>query len=134
MNAASTDTENPGFFRKVLAWICTSSTQLLLGLIAILLVFGILFSGSSQPRWEYQYIREFQETPRDRNGSDAFKATMINPSPSKINALGEQGWELAGCYLEPETAWPNFGKDEYVTGLQPNVRAQSIVMIFKRRL
>ena len=45
------------------------------------------------------------------------------------------GTRLGGFrYVENETAWPNFGKDEFVTGLQPNVRAQSLVMIFKRKI
>lgn len=132
--ASMGDEKKIGFFGVAMAWIGRQSIQLLLCLIVVLLVLGNFVISTGSSRWEYKSLREFQDTPRDRNGSDAFKASMVNPSQDKIDALGKEGWELVTCYLEPETAWPNFGKDEYVTGLQPNVRAQSLVMIFKRKL
>jgi hypothetical protein len=51
---------------------------------------------------------------------------------SRANSLGAQGWELVAAYLEIQTKHPNFGKEEYVSGLQPNVRPQKLVCIFKR--
>jgi hypothetical protein len=32
-----------------------------------------------------------------------------------------------------ETAHPNFGNSEYVTGLQPNIRPQRVVLVLRRR-
>jgi len=40
--------------------------------------------------------------------------------------------ELVDSYLEMETVHPNFGDSRYVTGLQPNVRPQRLVLIFER--
>lgn len=42
------------------------------------------------------------------------------------------GWEMVGSHLEMETAFPNFGKDDFVNGLQPNIRPQSLTLLFKR--
>jgi len=50
----------------------------------------------------------------------------------KVNRMGADGWELAGVFLEIETSHPNFGKEDLVTGLQPNTRPQSLVCNFKR--
>jgi len=33
---------------------------------------------------------------------------------------------------EIETVHPNFGDEQYVTGLQPNVRQRSVTLIFKK--
>ncbi|MEN9271477.1 MAG: hypothetical protein Q6L49_12025, partial [Thermostichales cyanobacterium HHBFW_bins_127] len=64
--------------------------------------------------------------------TDAFKFATINVDPKQLAEMGAAGWELAGTFLEMETAFPNFGNAEYVTGLQPNVRPQRLVLIFKR--
>lgn len=62
------------------------------------------------------------------------KSTSVTPSQDELSKLGAEGWELVGSYLEMETAFPNFGNAGYVTGLQPNVRPQRAVLIFRRRL
>ncbi len=59
---------------------------------------------------------------------------MGNLPEEMLNKLGSEGWELSSSYLEMETAWVNFGKNEYVTGLQPNIRPQRVVLVFKRKL
>jgi hypothetical protein len=54
---------------------------------------------------------------------------------SKIDELGEIGWEMVGCYVEPETVWPNI--NEHTTepvSRQPNFRGGQLVLIFKRAL
>jgi hypothetical protein len=104
----------------------------LLGLIAILLALGLVFSGGNA-KWEYRIEYELAADNPERTGKDAFKASLVTPGQSKLDELGAEGWELVSTYLEQETAYPNFGKDEYVTGLQPNVRPQRLVMVFKRR-
>ncbi len=83
-------------------------------------------------RWEYHTL-EFTGTGISRTGSSALGASTILVESSKLREMGEQGWELVGTLLEMETAFPNFGKDEYVTGLRENVRPQKAVLIFKRR-
>jgi len=56
----------------------------------------------------------------------------------KLKSLTEDmtrgGWELAGTAMEIETAYPNFGKDEYVTGLRENVRPQALLMVFRKAI
>lgn len=44
------------------------------------------------------------------------KFSSITPDEKAVSALGDAGWEVVGTYLEMETAYPNFGKAEYVTG------------------
>ena len=81
--------------------------------------------------WEYCTI-SFTSEGESRTGSGAMKFATIDYKDAEVSKLGSAGWELVSCYLEMETAYPNFGKDEYVTGLQPNVRPQKLVLIFRR--
>ncbi len=83
-------------------------------------------------KWEYKTL-EF--TPAENNGrvgdgSEAYNTIL--PSEVDMNQLGNEGWELVTSYLEMETSYPNFGNEDYVTGIQPNVRPQSVVLLFKR--
>lgn len=82
--------------------------------------------------WEYQTV-ELPGTGISRTGSSALSASTILLDSSRLNAMGEQGWELVDSFVEVETAFPNFGKEEYVTGLRENIRPQKAVLIFKRR-
>ena len=41
-------------------------------------------------------------------------------------------WELVGTTMEIETVHPNYGNDDYVTGLQPNTRTCSVILIFRK--
>jgi hypothetical protein len=55
------------------------------------------------------------------------------PSDSSLNKFGIDGWEIATSYLETETVFPNLlASGDGVNGLQPNVRPQRLVVIFKR--
>ncbi len=87
-------------------------------------------------RWEYRIVDFGAESPkgvdRPRVESGAGDFSYVNPAESALNELGQEGWEMVGCYLEMETAWPNFGDPKYIIGLQPNVRPQRLVLIFKR--
>jgi hypothetical protein len=62
------------------------------------------------------------------------KATRVNPTEIALNKLGSEGWLLVISYLELETAYPNFEDYKYVTGLQPNIRPQRAILLFKRYL
>jgi hypothetical protein len=84
------------------------------------------------PRWEYKKVVVLTSGIRDRTGVGALSNSSISLDESMLESMGADGWELAGSYLELETAFPNFGRGDLVTGLQPNIRPQSLVLIFKR--
>ena len=86
-----------------------------------------------QPRYEYKVLA-VQSEGHERTGESALKFATVTPSEAELSKLGAAGWEVVGSYLEMETAYPNFGKAEYVTGLQPNIRPQRVVMILRRRM
>ncbi len=93
-------------------------------------------------RWEYTYVSVPARSARyttlkaDREGHDAMSAAQIDRE--RLKSLTEEmtkgGWELAGTAMEIETAFPNFGKDEYVTGLRENVRPQALLMVFRKAI
>lgn len=97
--------------------------------VTFLLVF--IVGCQSNQKWEYKVLSVSSER-YSRTGTDAGKSTTASPSESELNKLGLEGWELVASYLEMETAHPNFGNESYVTGLQPNIRPQRSVLIFKR--
>ncbi len=61
-----------------------------------------------------------------------FDARTINVDKKALNKLGNDGWELVGTYTEVATTYPNFGNDEYVTGIRTNTHSMAIICIFKR--
>lgn len=85
------------------------------------------FIPSPPDRWEYMSL------PVAATGafSDVGDAD-IAPDVSELDALGQAGWELVDVITEVETVHPNFGSSQYVTGLQPNTRADRAVLLFKR--
>ncbi|QXE91002.1 DUF4177 domain-containing protein [Geomonas subterranea] len=102
--------------------------------IAIIMIMVLTLAGYVVLRsnsWEYKVVK--LNGSMERTGADAFKVTTIVPSEENINKYGRDGWELVSSHLEYETAYPNFGNTDYVTGIQPNVRPQSLVLIFKRK-
>ena len=104
-------------------------------IIVIVLIFNILTPLREYliPTQAYEYTTvTFYSAEISRKGSGAFDYTSINISEERLNMLGLEGWEAVGSYLEMETAYPNFGDSNYVTGIQPNVRPQAVVVILKR--
>ena len=101
--------------------------------LILLLSSLLLTSCQSSQKWEYRVLPVLSESYA-RIGVDALKATTVSPTESELNQLGANGWELVTSYLEVETAHPNFGNESYVTGIQPNIRPQRAVLIFKRLL
>ena len=99
----------------------------------LVIIAFFLSSCQSNPKWEYKVLPVSADSYA-RTGADASKPTTVNPTDSELNQLGANGWELTTSYLEVETAYPNFGSETYVTGIQPNVRPQRVVLIFKRLL
>ena len=92
-----------------------------------------LLSQLTSPKYEFKTVEFFGSSP-SRQGGGAFKYSSIDADEAQLNALGAKGWEVVSSYLEMETAWPNFGSSKYVTGLQPNVRPQRLVIVLQRRL
>lgn len=84
-------------------------------------------------RYEYKVVTVAPES-LERTGDEAMKAASISVNEKELSALGNQGWEIVGSYLELETAYPNFGDAKYVTGLQTNVRPQRLVLILRHRI
>ena len=90
--------------------------------------------GERPVTWEYRVMSVAPVVANDRGTTTAgaLAPNQINVGEAQLDALGQQGWELAGSYLEMETAFPNFGSADYVTGLRDNVRPQRLVLILKR--
>ena len=90
-------------------------------------------------KWEYAYVDIISESNSSAVtlGSNYEKMSFktIPDFTYKISSMGEQGWELVGIAVEHETVHPNFGENQnLVTGIQPNVRPQKMICIFKRKL
>lgn len=87
---------------------------------------GIALLSSCTKIWEYKTVSiEGQSITK-------YSSNEFQLPDSTLNAMGKEGWELSTSYTTTETTHPNFGSEEYVTGLQPNVRTKSIVFVFKR--
>lgn len=114
----------------------SSKLPVWLGVLLALAVAGIFLNTLLQflqiPRenpptlWRYKTIA----IPA-KYGSDTSTREISLDMPELIS-LGSQGWEVAGLWLEKETVYPNFGKSDYVTGIQPNIRPSRLVILFKQ--
>ncbi len=105
-------------------------------LVCSLLLLILILHYPKQPKspmYDYKVV-SFLTNGNERTGSSALRYSTINISENDLMILGVQGWELVSTALEMETAYPNFGNNTYVTGIQPNVRPQKLICIFKRRV
>ena len=98
-------------------------------LILITLIGLLSFSCAS--KWEYKIVSIKGE---EQELMAKFQPKEFSVSDETLNALGKDGWELVDIYEKTETAHPNYGNEEYVSGLQPNVRTAEINFVFKRKL
>jgi hypothetical protein len=110
-----------------------SKTQgyFLIGLLCVGIALATWGTFKPHPKYEYKVISLLAES-NERTGAGALKYASVNVDETQLQSLGGQGWEMVDSFLEMETAFPNFGSSEYVTGLQPNVRPQRAVLLFKR--
>jgi len=108
-------------------------TQAAVIIFLLLLGLAIPYLGALRPvpKWEYKKVT-FPNEGYDRIGPGALKYTTIRIDEKLLNMMGDEGWEIVSSHLETETAFPNFGKEELVTGIQPNIRPQTLVVLFKR--
>ncbi|MFN4269934.1 MAG: DUF4177 domain-containing protein [Thermosynechococcus sp.] len=98
--------------------------------IFLMLLLGRLFPNS---KWEYKTVYVRAETVSYVYPKLSTKEVSLIELESEVEKLGKQGWELVDSFVEDETVHPNFGNEEYVTGLQPNVRPNRVVLLFKRK-
>lgn len=107
--------EEPGWFRIAITI-----------LLSAILILSLVANLNTTQKWEYKVVYISTLNP------DEMGSTHITINEEELISLGQDGWELVNAYSEMETTWPNFGNEEYVTGLQPNVRPQFTTLIFKR--
>lgn len=139
------ETETPMQVTPTPTTLPMSRAQGFILILLILIGFGFPLFAFFQPvgRWEYKVV-EFTPDPlsslastlagkSSRTGTEALRPATIQIDAARLQSLGDDGWEMVGSFLEMETAFPNLGNDDYVTGLRENVRPQKAVLIFKRR-
>ncbi|MCL2327197.1 MAG: DUF4177 domain-containing protein [Bacteroidetes bacterium] len=97
--------------------------------LILIAVVGLLFFSCSS-KWEYKTVTVKGE---EQESSAKFKANTFDVSDEALNLFGKDGWELVSIYEKTETVHPNFGNDQYVNGIQPNVRTSEINFVFKRK-
>jgi hypothetical protein len=96
------------------------------GFLIAILGLGI---SSCKSNWEYKVVTvKGIEKEVSKFDPNKFEVTDEN-----LNLFGKDGWELVDIYETTETVHPNFGNDQYVSGLQPNVRTSEINFVFKRK-
>ncbi len=105
--------------------------KVVLLLFVIYLFYGVL--NKPDDRWEYKQVR-YETSEYDREGYEALKQSRAFVNIDELNDMGYNGWELVSCSVELETAFPNFGNGEYVTGIKSNVRPHGVLLLFKRKL
>ena len=101
-------------------------------IIVLLFVAAIFTACSNEKKWEYKELVVEGYSYEFAGEQSKMYSRMFGSNESKLNQMGQQGWELVSSYPIIETVHPNFGDKRYVTGLQPNTRTSKIVFIFKR--
>lgn len=94
----------------------------------VLILFAFTFF-SCTPKWEYKTV-SVKGTESEILAK--FQANTFEISDESLNLLGKDGWELVSTYVKTETVHPNYGNEEYVSGIQPNTRTSEINFVFKR--
>lgn len=99
--------------------------------IFLMLLLGGLFPNS---KWEYKTVYVSAKTvSSDAYSNFSAKEVSLIELESEVEKLGKQGWELVDSFVENETVHPNFSQSNIVVGLQPNVRPNRVVLLFKRK-
>lgn len=105
----------------------------LITLVLLLVITGLLFFSvfvKDDTKWEYK-IMKVQGNESEYLAD--FSPKSFSDPTGQLNGLGKEGWELVDVYTETETKHCNFGKDEYVVGIQPNVRTTVVTYVLKRK-
>lgn len=84
-------------------------------------------------QWEYKVIRMADSGLVDNKMVDFQPITFHKPIvENTLNKWGAQGYELVSVYTETETVFPNFGNEDYHTGIKTNTRTKAVCFVFKR--
>ena len=136
-SSKTTQTEQPSTnkakFKGITQW--QGTLLIFLIFIGIGTQFWVLLKPMPITKYDYTSVAILAESGPiyDENLKKLFTKRI---STEKINStlleMKVQGWELVDSFLEHETSHPNFGKEDYVTGIQPNIRPSRLVLIFKR--
>lgn len=107
----------------------------ILGLtVVILAVFLWIFCCNQTGEYRYKVVTVDVEKGSAAYGGDEEHAHYSISAIAIENHLRSYGdWELVDVIEEIETVHPNFGNDQYVTGLQPNVRICKIHLVLRQR-
>ena len=135
-NDSSSNNKNVEEKEHVITWINKKPMTNIQGSICLTLLFLIftvyIYNNFLPKKYEYRSVTYYSEG-KDRLDSEAMSFASVEPNIDELNILGNEGWEIINSYLEMETAFPNFGNPNYLTGLQPNVRPQRVVYLLKRQ-
>jgi hypothetical protein len=138
VGVAAPPSYQPAAYAKPPSSMTKTQGTVLIALISLLIILAFVGIGvtaasayKAPVKYQYKVVRANSQS-HDRTGEEAGKFSTIQIGQKDMDDLGADGWELVGSFLEMETAFPNFGNEKYVTGLQPNVRPQSAVLLFKK--
>jgi hypothetical protein len=102
-----------------------------------LMILVTLFLTSCSSEYEYKTIsiKGKQKFGKRTYFQDPVPMSFESPILPKdsIDILGNQGWQLISTYSITETTFPNFGNDEYHTGIKSDVHTNELNLIFIRK-
>lgn len=93
---------------------------------------------NSIQKWEYKVLKfDYSDffTKREDEEYAAFYAMtrdMLMPLEDTLSVLGKDGWELISTYTTISTSFPNFGNDQYITGIREQTATRVLTAILKR--
>ncbi len=116
------------------SFLNTAQGYILIGLACVIIGLLAWNTVKSKPKFTYKVINVQAQFDKGKTTNSDLNTTSVNLKDEELSLLGNDGWELVGTFLEEETTHPNYGNSSYVTGLQPNIRPQRAVMIFKKQL
>lgn len=109
--------------------------------LLILCSFIFLIGCSQNNTWEYKEYKVNNSMNFEDIKDEDLRLQMqklAGPSFSipikEFNKLGNEGWELVSSSVIIETTFPNFGNEDYHTGIKSNTKTKEIIYIFKRKV
>lgn len=109
----------------------------------LLFLFSFIFLvGCSQNNtWEYKIYKVTNSMDFLDMKDEELKIEMqkisepyFNIPVEELNKLGQEGWELVSSSTIIETKFPNFGNEDYHTGIKDNTKTKEIIFVFKRKM
>jgi hypothetical protein len=108
-----------------------SKTKTILKMKKLLLItLSVLGLFSCTAKWEYKIV---SVKGAEQGLTGKFQSNKFDVSDTALNLFGKDGWEMVGVFEKTETVHPNFGNEQYVNGIEPNVRTAEIDFVFKRK-